>query len=95
MEYMVVRLVPGSKTDHEPIHPGHMSKTDAWRLKRAMQATGIACTVWTTERWNREEARIAEEVFCDCGEEREICRCPKSSEDHWRDNYLLPGSSVR
>jgi hypothetical protein len=53
-----------------------MSEADAKRLKAALNAEGMPCTIWTHDRWNREQDRIAGEVFCDrCGEEMNHCTC--------------------
>jgi hypothetical protein len=77
-EFVVVRKVPGTENDFEPVHPGHTSEAEAKRLKAALNAAGMPCAVWTHDRWNREDARIRAEVFCEqCGEEYEHCKCPK------------------
>ena len=80
-EYVVMRRVPGTDNDFEPVHPGHINEADAIRLKKALNAAGMPCAIWTHDRWNREQDRIAGEVFCDtCREEQNNCTCiPETS----------------
>jgi len=81
--YVVMVESDNATGELTPVHPGHINQADAKKLQRQMWALGLYTRIWTDERYNAEQDRIAAEVFCPrCGEEREGgCKCPSCGEE--------------